>query len=85
MIVPAVGGAVGEADGLALDGDPAFALDIHRIEKLVVKVPVRNDVGGLDQAIAESRLAVVDMGNNTEISDIVHCLTVCGCITPLPR
>jgi hypothetical protein len=53
MIVPAVGGAVGEADGLAFDGDPAFALDIHRIEKLVVKVPVRNDVGGLDQAIAE--------------------------------
>jgi hypothetical protein len=25
------------------------------------------------------------MRNNTEISDIVHCLTVCGCIAPLPR
>jgi hypothetical protein len=42
-------------------------------------------VGGLDQAIAEGGLAVVDMGNNTEISDIVHCLTICGCNAPLPR
>jgi two-component system cell cycle response regulator len=61
---------------LAFDGDPALALDIHGVEDLVLEIPVRDDLGGLDHAVRQGRLAVIDMGDNTEIANIFHDIDV---------
>ena len=71
-VVAAVLGLVGKGDRLALDGDPPLPLDIHVVEDLVLKIPVIDDAGVLDQAVGQRRLPVVDMGDDAEIADIVH-------------
>ena len=61
-----------EPDGLRLDGDPALALDIHIVEHLRAHLTFGEATGRLDQAVGERRLPMVDMGNNTEISDEIQ-------------
>ena len=68
----AVLGLVVEPHRLRLDGDAALALDIHRIEHLLDHVARRHRAGGLDQPVGERRLAVVDMGDDGEIADVVE-------------
>ena len=71
-IILAVPGAVVEPHRLGLDGDAAFALDVHRIEHLLLArhlarvEPARH----LDEAVGERRFAVVDMGNDGKIADL---------------
>jgi len=71
-VIPAVLRAVWKRDGLALDRNPPFPLDIHVVEDLVLKVAVIDDAGELDQAIRQRRLPMVDMRDDAEISDRVH-------------
>ncbi len=68
-IFPPVSGAVWYGDRLALDGDPALALDIHVVQDLVVEVTVRDEPGALDEPIRERGLSMVDMGDDAEIAD----------------
>ena len=67
---------IGETDGLAYNSDAAFALNVHRIEDLIFKIPLRNNIGGFDQAIRQRGFAVINMGNDTEVSDILHFLRI---------
>ena len=60
-----------EAHGLGLDRDAAFFLDIHCIEHLGAHFTVGKAAAGLDQAVSERRLAMVDMGNDGEVTDLV--------------
>ena len=53
-----------------------LALNFHRIENLILKIPIGYDIGDLNQAIRKGGFAVINMGDNTEISDILH---VFGC------
>jgi hypothetical protein len=57
------------ADGLRLDGDAALALDIHRVEHLLLHLAQRQAAGDLDQAVGQRRFAMVDMGDDGEIAD----------------
>ena len=41
-----------------------------------MEVPVRHEVRRLDQAVGECRFAVVDVGNDAEISNVLHGLTL---------
>ena len=52
-----------------LDGDPALALEIHRIEELLLQLALRERAGALQQPIGQRRLAVIDMRDNREISN----------------
>ena len=61
--------AIVEAHGLRLDGDAALALDIHGIEHLLLHLPRREPAAELDQTICQSRLAVIDMGDDGEVAD----------------
>ena len=61
---------VGQPDGLGLDGDAALALDIHRIEHLLLHLAQFEPAGGLDQAIGQGGFAMVDMGDDGEIADV---------------
>ena len=66
----AVPGLVVQAHGLRLDGDAALPLDIHRIEHLLLHLPVAQPAAHLDQAVGQGRLAVVDVGDDREVADM---------------
>jgi hypothetical protein len=58
--------------GVALDRDAPLALQVHIIQGLFLQVAVRYRAGGLQQPVRERTLAVVDMGDNTKIPNILH-------------
>ncbi len=64
-----VGGGELDADGVGLDGDAALALDVHRVEHLLLHVAQRDGVRLLDEPVGEGGLAVVDMGDDGEVAD----------------
>jgi hypothetical protein len=68
-VAVAVRCTVFEAHGVGLDGDAALALDIHRIEQLLLHVAVGHGAGGLDQPVGQGGFPVVDMGDDGEIAD----------------
>ena len=59
---------VHHAHGVGLDGDAAFALEIHGIEDLSLHFAACHGAGELKQAVAQRRLAMVDVGNDGEIA-----------------
>ena len=57
-------------DGARLDRNAAFALEIHRVEDLVFHLALVDRVALLKQPIGQRRLAVVDVRDDGEISDL---------------
>ena len=60
---------IGDADRIGLDGDAAFALDIHGVQHLGLHVAFGDGAGQLDQPVGQRGFAVVDMGHDREIAD----------------
>ena len=56
---------------MALDGDAALALQVHCIERLLLQLAQGHGLRQLEDAVAERRLAVVDMRDDAEVSDVV--------------
>src|SRR5437763_317700 len=75
--------------GLRLDGDAALALQIHRIEHLLRHFALRQPAAALDETVCERRLAVIDMGDDRKIADVLHRPTKKGAVRhpcfPVPR
>ncbi len=72
----AVIGLVQQANGLRLDGDAAFAFQIHRIQNLFLHFTGCQPTALLNQPVGQRRFAVVDMRDNREIADqgrVGHC------------
>jgi len=67
-----VGAHVLQRGGLGFDGDAALALQVHRIEDLRLHLAVGQAAATLDQAVGERRLAVVDVGDDREVTDVLH-------------
>jgi hypothetical protein len=67
-----IAGLVFEGRRLGLDGDAALALDVHRIEHLRFHFAVGETTTALDQAVRERALAVVDVGNDGKVADVIH-------------
>src|SRR6185436_20522665 len=57
-----------------LDRDPALAFEVHRVEDLVAELALLHRATALDQAVCQRRLAVVDVGDDAEVADVVHGL-----------
>ena len=70
-VLLAVVGAVDHRDGVALDGDAALALQVHGVESLLLKLAQRHGLCQLEDAVAERRLAVVDVRDDAEVADVV--------------
>src|SRR5436190_6846192 len=80
-------------DRMSLDRDAAFPLQVHRIEQLVLHLPRGNRASAMQQPIAQRGLPMIDMGDNTKISDVrcIHESTApeqltsnpSGCVRPL--
>ncbi len=68
----AVAGLVGDAHRLALDGDAALALEVHLVEELFLHVARGHRAGDLEDAVGQRRLAVVDVGDDAEVADVVE-------------
>ena len=62
---------VHHADGVRLDGNAAFALQVHVVQELVRHLVFRDGLRQFNHAVGKGGLAVVDMGDDAEISDIV--------------
>ena len=67
-----VPGGIGQANRLAFYRDAPFPFNIHRVQNLVLKIPFGNDVGGFNQTVRQSGFAVINMGDNAEVSDMLH-------------
>ena len=58
-------------DGMALDGDASLLFKVHIIEHLAFCH--FNGLSIFKQAVGQGRLAMVNMCNNAEITDVLHC------------
>jgi len=58
----------GHSNGLGLDGDSPFALNIHPVEILLTHLPGIDHSGELEHAVGKGRLTVVDVRNDAEIA-----------------
>src|ERR1700730_3833437 len=54
--------------GMRFNRNPAFALQVHRIEQLVLSVTLVNRTGCLKQPIRQGGLAVIDVRDDTKIA-----------------
>jgi hypothetical protein len=61
-----------DLDSMTFDGDPFFTFEIHIIQYLVHHFPFTDGIGSLQQSVGKGRFAVIDMGDDAEISDIFH-------------
>jgi hypothetical protein len=57
---------------LGLDGDAALALDVHRVEHLGLHLAVGQATTALNESVGQRAFAVVDVGNDREIADVIH-------------
>ena len=64
--------APANADRLGLDRDPALALQLHGVEKLLAHLALGDGAGQLEDAIGERRLAVVDVRDDREVADPIQ-------------
>ena len=72
VVDPAIARGVAERCRLSLDGDAALALEVHRVEHLRFHLSIAEPSAALDQPIGKRRFAMVDMGDDREIADVVH-------------
>ena len=57
-------------DGVALDSDTTLTLQVHVIKHL--SLSDLNGLGEFQHPVCQRRLAMIDMRNDTEISDMIH-------------
>ena len=70
QLVPfAVLGLVIHRNRVCLDGDASLFLEIHRVKQLVLHFTLRYGSCAMQQPVGQSRLPVVDVGNDTEVPD----------------
>ena len=62
---------VADCDRPRFDRDAALALEVHVVEHLVVHLASFDRARLLQQTIGERRLAVVDVGDDREVSDVL--------------
>ena len=61
---------VDHADGVGLDGDAAFALEVHGVEDLGLHLALGQASGELEEAVGEGGFAVVDVRDDREVADV---------------
>ncbi len=58
------------ADGVQLDGDATFPLEVHGVQQLVAHEAPFHRMGRLDETVGQGGFTVVDMGHDTEVADV---------------
>ena len=77
VILLAILSGVEHLDRTGLDGDAPLPLDVHIVQELFLHVPLGHGGGALQKPVGQSAFAVVDVGNDTKVTDIFtsvgHC------------
>ena len=71
FIVGAVFRHVFHGDRVGLDRDPALALEVHGVEKLLLSLALLDCSRGLKQTVGKSGLAVVNVGDDAEVARVL--------------
>jgi len=61
-----------QSDALELDRDASLPLDIHGIEVLGPHLPGVDGSTELEETVCQSRLPVIDMGDDAEVAEPVE-------------
>ena len=69
LVHEAIVGLVVETDGMSLDGDAALTLEIHGVEHLFHHFALLERAGCFQKTVSDGAFAVVDVGDDGEISD----------------
>ncbi len=72
LVLLAIAGGVVQGRGLGLDGNPALTLQVHGIKDLRFHFTIGQAAAQLDDAVSQSRLAVVDVGDDGKVADVLH-------------
>src|SRR5581483_8158770 len=80
LVLLTVERGITHAHRLGLDRDALLALQLHLIERLLHQFAPGDRARKLQQAISQRRLPVIDMSDNTKISDM--CLVGHHAIIP---
>ena len=64
-------GSIGHRNRMTLNGDAAFALEVHGVEKLVLHLSGHDGTGTLEESIGQGRLAVIGVSDDTKITNPV--------------
>ena len=59
-------------NGVALDGNSTLSLQIHVVQGLLLKLALTHRSGLLEKAIRQGALAVIDVGDDAEVADVLH-------------
>ena len=57
---------------MALDGDALFPLQVHIVQDLIFHLPRAQRLCKFNEPVGQCALAVVNMGNDAEISNMFH-------------
>ena len=67
-----VAGLVVERHGVRLDRNAALPLDVHRVQDLVPELALLYPAAVHNQTVCEGRFTMVDVGDDAEVSDVLH-------------
>ena len=67
----AITGLVVQGHTLGLDGNASFPLQLHGIQHLRLQLTVTKAAANLDKAVCQRGFAMVDMGNDGKVADIL--------------
>ena len=71
-----------ERYALRLDRDATFAFEIHGIENLRFHFALAQAATHLDKTVRQRGLAVIDVGNNGEVANVLHEWGISGADGP---
>jgi len=61
-----------QGSGLGLDGYPTLFLDVHRVEHLRLHLAFFESSTALNETIGQRGFAMIDVGDDRKVSDVVH-------------
>ena len=61
-----------QRNALRLNGDTAFAFQVHGVQNLGFHFTIRQATANLDNTVRQRRLTVVNVSNDGEISYVLH-------------
>jgi len=62
------------ADRLEFDGDATLLFEIHSVEMLRIHLSFFDRAGNLKKSIREGRFAMINVGDDAEVSNVVHIM-----------
>lgn len=63
-----------DLDSMALNSNTLLSFEVHIIKYLVLHISLTDGIGRLQKPVGQGAFTVIDMGDDTKISDVLHVL-----------